>query len=630
VVRAPAGVGGTRFLEEIGVRAARSLAIEPVGCSVEPLGALRFAFERATAQQGQRRRELSARDSELLARLASGRGVDIEGASDLIRAWLAGDRGESLADRAWILVDDAALVDRATLEAIGHAASVPDVPFAVVARLDPGDVLPPPLTSLVVEADLALKPLQPHEATVLFEEACGGKSHVSPEVVKRWVRRGAGVPLAILESLRHGLAVGELAMRDGASISARSRISGRGRVLSARAWIARRLAVLESDRPDEALVTVLVAIAGPWTERRVVEEAAVDVGVTASFEEILSVLTRDSILHLRGSRIAPSSRTLRDALVERVDDGTRRRIHAALAGALARLSSGLEIGEAAHHAALAGDHLGAASLALRAEARGRKAGLDGWADSFAAFARAEGAPPPSVPVESLSSEDLEEVPTTVRTPPPVVIDVTPALDMPEMPKRPSLGVTNLTTGQIAALPAPQPAKGADSAVSLEDLVVPSDTPPRRESAVPLDQVAVATRAADARAREGLGQLANAARRALESADLVGLDAALTAIETAFGPRAAVQRLRGIAALARGDVGKGLELVRASKHAARTDIERARGALACAIGFAVAGNRDAAVFEALEALATERRHPSRNGDEPCARLLGRLLPDESGF
>jgi hypothetical protein len=640
VVRAAPGVGGSRFLEEISARAARSLCIEPVGCSVEPLGALRVAMMRATP------RELPARETEIFAALARGQGVAVEAASDLIRAFLHGERGESLDDRAWILIDDTSLIDRATLDAIGHAATVPDVPFAIVARLDPGDVLATPLAGLVVEADLALKPLQPHEATAVFEEACGGKARVSSDVVKRWVRRGAGVPLAILESLRHGLAVGELAVRDGATIAARSRVSGRGRVLSARAWTVRRLAVLDADRPDHGLVVTLIATAGPWIDRRVIEEAATDLGVTASFGEIIALLEREAYVHVRGALLSPSSRTLREAALDRIDDGTRRRVHAALAGAFARLATGLDIAESAHHAALAGDHLGAASLASRAEARGRKVGLDAWADSLAAFARAEGAPPampttPSPPPrasmpspapppieievepESLDADDLEEAPvTTVRTPPPMP----PPVHMP----RPTLGVERLTTGQIAALPAPNfPRPPAfDSAIPIDSLVIESDAPAKIESAVPLDQLQVpsSTPSSD----HGLGELAGAARRALESADIAALDAALAAIEVVGGSKTAVLRLRGIAALARGQVGEGLKLVRAAKKAAQSDLERARGALACAIGFAVAGDRDSAVFEALEALATERKHPSRNRDEPCARLLTRLLPDEAAF
>lgn len=642
VVRAAPGVGGSRFLEEISARAARSLCIEPVGCSVEPLGALRVALLRA------RPRELPARENEIFAALARGQGVAVEAASDLLRAFLHGDRGESLDDRAWILIDDTALIDRATLDAIGHAATVPDVPFAIVARLDPGDVLATPLAGLVVEADLALKPLQPHEATAVFEEACGGKARVSADVVKRWVRRGAGVPLAILESLRHGLAVGELAVRDGTTIAARSRVSGRGRVLSARAWTVRRLAVLDADRPDHGLVVTLIATAGPWIRRHVIEEAATDLGVTAAFDEILALLVREAYVHVRGDLLAPSSRTLREAALDRIDDGTRRRVHAALAGAFARLATGLDIAESAHHAALAGDHLGAASLASRAEARGRKVGLDAWADSLAAFARAEGAPvampttpspppresvrspaPPPVEIEiepvSLDAEDLEEEPAmTVRTPP----KVAPPVHMP----RPTLGVERLTTGQIAALPAPNIPKAPrmfDSAVPIDSLVIESDAPAKgQDSAVPLDQLLVPSNTPQA--DHGLGELAVAARRALEGADLPALDAALSAIEIVGGSKTAVLRLRGIAALAKGQVGEGLKLVRAAKSAAQSDLERARGALACAIGFAVAGDRDAAVFEALEALATERKHPSRNRDEPCARLLTRLLPDEAAF
>jgi hypothetical protein len=394
-------------------------------------------------------------------------------------------------------------------------------------------------------------------------------------------------------------------------------------------------------------VVTLIATAGPWIARRVIEEAATDLGVTASFDDIVALLEREAYVHARGDLLSPSSRTLREAALDRIDDGTRRRVHAALAGAFARLATGLDIAESAHHAALAGDHLGAASLASRAEARGRRVGLDAWADSLAAFARAEGAPspmpttpsppprasvrspmPPPVEVEavSLDADDLEEAPvTTVRTPPPMP----PQVHMP----RPTLGVERLTTGQIAALPAPhfpRPPRAFDSAVPIDSLVVEveSEAHAVHDSAVPLDQLQIPS--STPQSDHGLGELADAARRALGSADIAALDAALAAIEVVGGSKAAVLRLRGIGALARGEVGEGLKLVRAAKSAARSDLERARGALACAIGFAVAGDRDAAVFEALEALATERKHPSRNRDEPCARLLTRLLPDEAVF
>lgn len=665
IVRAPGGAGGTRFLEEIAARAARALVVEPAMCSVEPLGALRLAFDRA---RGSRPRDLAPREADLLSTLEGGRGIDVVEASDLIRGWLgssSADPGATVDERAWVLVDDATLVDRASLEAIGHAASVPGVPFAVVARLDVGDVLPAALAGLVVEADVSLKPLQPHEATAVVEEACGGKAAVSPEVVKRWVRRGSGVPLAILEGLRHGLSVGELAVRDGlggSQIVARSKASGRGRALSPHAWITRRLAVLASDRPADALVVSTVAIAGAGVRRDVIEEAVVDLGLpsSAASEASIERLVRDALIVRRGQGLSLSSRTLREAAIERLDDGARRRIHAALAGAIARIAKGLDLAEGGHHAALAGDHLGAAALSMRAADRARIAGLDELANALAAFARAEGAgpapmpttpsPPPKPSVRSpapppvasrppasavsLPPDALEDAleedhapALTIRTPPPAVAPR-------EASARPTLGVENLRTAQIAALPAPHapprdlfmglgPKRSEPAEVSF-DTSVPFEPPSAfKIEAVPGAPAPFADREG-ARRREGLSELGEAARKALAQNDLVALEAALAAIEVVGGSSAAITRVRGIAALAQGRVSEGTDLVRRSLQRARDEGERARSALALAIALGVSGERDAAITTAIEALASERAREAHGlGESACRRIVERL-------
>lgn len=641
IVRAPAGVGGTRFLQEIAARAARALLVEPSMCSVEPLGALRQAFARTP---GARKRELPAREAELLDRLELGRGLDVASAADLVHGWIGEGFGDSLDERAWVLIDDAALVDRATLESIGHAASVPGAAFAVVVRLDPGDVVPAPLTTLIVEADVTLKPLQPHEATLVLEEACGGKASVGSEVVKRWVRRGAGHPLAILESLRHGFAVGDLAVRSGlggATIVARSKISGRGRVLSAHAWIARRLAVLEADREKDATISALVAIAGAGVSLRVLTEAAVDVGLTGgpALQESLDRLVREAVLVRSGDLLAPSSRTLREAAIERLDDKTRRRMHAALAGALAREAVGLDLAEGAHHAALAGDQLGAAALSIRAADRARRAGLDEWGASLEAFARAQGgattplpttpSPPREPEVVSLAPDHLEEddeeleAPLTVRTPQPNV-DVARAMEM----RRLTLGVTSLSTGQIEALPAPYvppvdlfatqrvPVIEASraSAVNEEDKEHTELAPPRSSR--------MSHRPA------ALGELAGAARQALSIHDFVALEAALDAIELVSGASSAVTGVRAIAALAQRRLAEGLELARRAGEQATTDRARARAALVQSIALGVAGDRDAALFQAFAALSHERRNSGgrseAGGDRACQQLILRIV------
>jgi len=639
IVRAAHGVGGTRFLEEIASRAARALLIEPTMCSVEPLGGLRHAFARS---RGTRNRELPPREAELLDRLELGRGLDVSTASDLVSGWIGEGFGSSLDERAWILIDDASLVDRATLDAIGHAASVPGVAFAVVVRLDPGDVVPPSLGSMVVEADVTLKPLQPHEATVVLEEACGGKASVGPEVVRRWVRRGAGIPLAILESLRHGFSVGDLAVRSGlggATIVARSKASGRGRVLSAHAWIVRRLAVLEADRAQDSMVAAIVAIAGAGVTQRVVAEAAVDLGVGggAALQESIERLVREAVLVRWGELLAPSSRTLREAAMDRLDDKTRRRIHAALAGALAREASGLDLAEGAHHAALAGDQLGAAALAIRAADRARKAGLDEWGASLEVFARAQGgttspmpttpSPPPRAPhaaapeIVSLAPDELEddEPPLTIRTPPP---EVRPEvrIEEPKPEPRHTLGVSRLTTGQIAVLPAPY-VPPTDLFANTRPLPEIEQPPLDRDSTElsPLRSSRTSVRP------NGLDELAGAARQALAMHDFVALDAALEAIEVVGGPSSAVLRVRAIAALAQRRVADGLELARRATQRAETHGEQARAALVHSIALGVAGDRSAALSLAFAALSLERRRGASGlGERACRQLVERIV------
>ncbi len=399
VVRAPPGVGGTRFLDEVATMAPRVLRVSPVGCGVEPLAALRIAVSRALeaelrASSPGRVRAPSPRVAESMRRLAGGEGVDLDAAGEIVAGLLGGDTEEPTPPL--VLVDDAMAVDRASLEAIGLAGSGPNAGFAVVARLDHGEPIPKALASLVTEVDLTLKPLQPHEASMVLEDLCGGSSALTDEVKKRWGRRGAGVPLAIVESVRHGLAVGELAVRDGV-ITPRGKASGRGRALSAQGWIGRRLGALSVDRPHEASLVSLVALAGASTLRPRIEGAAAELGLPRgeTFDAMLERLLREGWLRAEGDRLSPGSRSLRDVTIERTDPGTKRLLHGALAASLSRAAHGLDIAEAAHHAALAGDHRQAAEMAVRAADRLRTAGLVEWADALSAFARAEGDSPRS-------------------------------------------------------------------------------------------------------------------------------------------------------------------------------------------------------------------------------------------
>ena len=619
VLRAMAGVGGTRFLDEVRLRATRALFIEPVGSSVEPLGALRVALSRTASG---RTRELAPATNEAFAALLSGQGVDIDAASDLVNAWLH-PGGDADDERSWVLIDDATLVDRATLEAIGHAASVPDTHIAVVVRVDEGDVLPPALSGLVVEAEVTLRPLAQHEAAAAIEEACG--PGVSPEVVRRWTRRGGGIPLALVESLRHGLALGDLAIRtddDGSSVVVpRAKGSGRGRTLGPRGWIARRVGALAADRPGDRMVLALACLAGADAAEPRIVEAAAELVDAPLVEAALERLVRDAVLVRHEGLVSPSSRTLREVVLETLEEATRKALHAAYAGVVARGTHGLDLAEAAHHAALAGDHLGAGALAARAAERCRRAGLKEWADSLLAFARAEGgdvapfhttpspAPRPSMP--SPAPEPAHEPVLTFADG--AITDEAPAM---ADPPRLTLGVQHLSTGQIAALPAPPP-------MLMPDIVMPG--PPQADDE---DDVPPPPSVEPSSVREGLRQLAQAARKALVTADHVALESALTAMEVVGGSRNAVTRLRGLAAVARGEVEAGLVLLRRARAQALTEEELARGALAHSIALEVAGQRDDAILEAMTALAIERRLGNAELAQPARRVLQRLVERHS--
>ena len=665
VVRAAPGLGGSRLLDEIVARTARTLVIAPAGCGAEPLGSLRAAIARDLLRE--KIPSLGAREGELMRALQSAAGVDVDGASDLLFAWLTLTAAEG--DRPLILVDDAAQVDRATLEAVGFAADASGAPFGVIVRLDAGEAIPQALAALVVEAEVSLKALLPHEATAMLQDACGGNDHVSPEVVRRWARISAGIPLAVIESLRHGLAVGELALRDGI-IAPRAKGSGRGRTLSPHAWLTRRLAALAADRPIDSAVVTLTAIAGAGMERAWLDEATVDLALPsgAALQPVIDRLVREGLLHLHGTKLSPSSRTLRDAATMRCEEAERRKLHAALAGAVARIAHGLDLAEGAHHAALAGDHLGAAALAMRAAERAKRAGLETSSDQLRRFARAEGndgapmpttpSPPPaqshrspSPPSEELLDSDLEELPpsvpviaaarpssppsarhsvppSTVRTPPPPNMQVGAPPPPPRASAQPvhivdrsTLGVGHLTTGQIAALPSPFTARRAAEAEALRSLADETLHEVAIDSSIPFDPPPLFSSAA-----ASVEQLAVAARAALIAKDYAALERSLTTLEQAGGSPAAIARVRGVAALARGDIAEGIRLVRRAQTTASNDDEIARGAAASAIALGVAGRREEALLEVLHALSTERRRkpPRIQGDAAVRRLLDRLL------
>jgi hypothetical protein len=656
VVRASPGHGGSRLLEELASRCVRALTVVPAGAGVEPLGALRLSLSAFATRRGVP--SLPPREAELWRYLAQGEGIEVEQASDLLSSWfsLAVHEGE----RALVLVDDAALVDRASLEAIGFAAAAPGASFGLVVRLDAADPMPSPLVSLVVEADISLRALAPHEAASVLEDACGGAASVSRDVVKRWVRRGGGIPLAIVESLRLGLAIGELASRDGV-VSPRSKVAGRGRTLSPQAWLVRRLAALATDRPDDASIVALVACAGA-IDRALLEEGLSDLGVATpgGIEATLERLAREGLVDDQATFVAPANRSLRDAALARLEEPERRRLHGVLAAAIARTARGLDLAEGAQHAALAGDHLGAGALAVRAADRARRAGLRHHADALEGFARAEGAgvpayattpsPPPRSSMRSPRPESApDDEPTQKSAAARRELEdqlrserfdrAASAASEARIAARLSLAVGAMTEHAIESLPSPTEAQieGLELRSETDEIEIVDELPDDRVPSIPpvsftprslreaFTEESAPPAAPSRRMPSDSPQalLAREARTALLEGDARRFEAALDELDGIVAPTA-LARLRGLIAVSRGDVASGLKLIRDARASAQSEAEVARAALAFAIGLGTLGRRDDALLEALDALSIERRTGHHAGALACRKVIERLL------
>jgi hypothetical protein len=189
------GAGGTRWLEQLRAREPerRTLWLRPrLG---EALGSLRRALSRAQEAAPELGDDLRCSLESVLA----GEGLDLETSSALLSALLRREGVPGL-----VLIDDAELIDFDSLEAVVHGAS--SGAFAVVARVVDGLSLPEPLTHLTRAFEITLEPLGPETAATFVSQLTSGR--VRTAEAARWVRRGGGLPLAMVGALGDALESG--------------------------------------------------------------------------------------------------------------------------------------------------------------------------------------------------------------------------------------------------------------------------------------------------------------------------------------------------------------------------------------------------------------------------------------
>jgi hypothetical protein len=348
VVRGPHGIGGTRFLAELAQRTVRAMRIAPSGCGAEPLGALRLAISDDLTRHAPPR--LPSDLAIALGALLDGRTVAVSIAAELIACWTA-SRAEEL---PLVLLDDAALIDLDTLHAVALAAEMQGTRFAVVARLLEKEPLPLPLTGLPVEANTLLAPLAPSEIDLVLGEMLG-ETPIDAELRQRWIRRCAGAPFELVTSVRHDVETGRVGMKNGTLVPLTNG-AGRGRN-TAMEWASLRVAMLWADRPADASVFTIAALAGALLDAQQLEEIVADLGMPRGrpLRQIVARLVREGFLAASGPVIAPSSRTVRSAGVDWITRPLRARFHASIAAVIAASTRGSDRAEAELHSMRAHD-----------------------------------------------------------------------------------------------------------------------------------------------------------------------------------------------------------------------------------------------------------------------------------
>ncbi len=614
VLRADAGVGGTRLLHEITSRLApsRALFVAPVRASREPLGAIRRALARSAARDGGAATPEHLRGA--LDRLLAGDGTDLWSAAELVDAWLGPVDGR----HGVLAIDDAADVDASSLEAIANAINVRGG-FRMIARIPVEAPVPPAFSSIPTAQAITVGPLAPRDATHLC--ASFADAAISDEAVARWSRRGGGSPLGLREALAEGLTSGELTFRSATAGSGaepskgiavpRRRSAGKGKPAPPAHWIERRMrfvtgaeravltaiAILGGDASAATIDAIATSMAGPGARVAVVEE---------------SLLTGGWVKRPEPGWLALRTRTATEAILALLDAGERVRWSLAAAETTEQQGGALGRGDAAWYASQAGDPSRAVRLALDAAHAATRASLDLAAASLRAFALSvraaarAGAPEPApiaVDVEVDVSELEGDAPSTSRPSRTSIASIPPG----EAGDEPRARFDTLLDESMMAALEGKPSRA------------PPPRPPRAGDEPPDSNLLTTESPA-----MGPARLAELAKDALVQGDVTALEGLIAQLRATGEYPELVERMSGFVALGRGAKSEALGKLRMAAAAAdQSPAQRARALLAYGVALAAAGRTESALLEALDALARAREASDRHGEHVCARFLARL-------
>ncbi|HVU03325.1 MAG TPA: hypothetical protein VHE30_16310 [Polyangiaceae bacterium] len=588
VVRASRGHGGSRFLEELEQRLepARVLQISPHPFG-EPLGALRRALLRAVTL-GQAPQNLAGQAGEGLDALLAGEGLDPDSSVELLATWLTPD---SVNDpRGVAILDDASEIDLDTLEVVGRAAHSASEPFAVVIRIGADAPVPAPLAELSRRAEVSLAPLSASDAAHLASACTHGDLNV--ETCARWAKRGASLPLGVVESIRESMDAGEIAWEDGEAV-VRPR-PGADDSHTPKHWVKRRLTRQEGDarRVLEAL-----AILGGHAEARDLH-GVLRKKLGSSFEANAPLAFLEAggwIARRKPDVVALPTATHRDAVLSALSDGDFQAFHGAACEWFAERDRPLASAAATVHAILSSDSTRAAELARRAAAATRAMGLEVTAHAFDGFA--ERGDVSALASRYLFTSQLEMARAAPSVWPEARKSLPPTASV-VVPSGASAGIP----GGRRSLPPPKPAWARKS--KPEDGSAPPASPSLAPKATEPPSKAV---------------------EALRKGDVEAVERMAARVSVEESKSGLAERLSAMAKLARGETGDAIRRLRDAAEEARRkgSRDRCRASLALAVALGSAGRHDEALLEALDGLARARESSDARGERACVRFLSQL-------
>ncbi len=583
VLRGPVGAGATELVAalEQSCAPARVLRVGAAPGGVVPLASLRLALARMGSPM-----QIAARfpgsTGTTLAAVAAG---ELVGQRPLAEALigLAGETGE----RPWVVLSPLGLVDGASLGALLEARTS-GADFVLFGRFASDAPLPRPIAELGEEVlELTLPPLKTADARRVAETVFGPAT--GEEVTRRVAVLGGDTVLGVVEAARALIATGEL-VEAADSFEWRLGLHEGAHAIGTVELLAARFELLDLDsrRVLEALCVVPDGSARPLLAGVAARDGLDENALARSLE----VLAREALL-VGAEPPRPASSLLRWCLLRLMPPARFTELHRFVADVLredrptaaprpaARAVSHFEGGRGAEARPLLTSALGPL-LAHGYDRAARQ--LSAWLAQREAGRLDDGSDGPRAAPTLASDEDAESSPST-------------ELFLDEMPDAEPAGTRRMV---------PPPARQTEKLEPVRHH--PLDTDPLETEPAPPPEAG-----ADR-------PLTPDVVRAIRERDFEALEATMQRAIAEGRDLGAVERVRAVAELARGDLEAARRRLREARRLRSAGAALTRDHLAEALLELHAGDPFAGVRAALAALAVARRSADARGEAASLRTL----------